>query len=633
MYCLNPHCPQPSNPESNRFCQTCGTRLLLGDRYRAYQPLGTSGETLLGLDTHQLTDPRCIIKRLPAHHPEVLHQEIAQLATVSHHPQIPTLYAYFDRPPSTFLIQQFIEGQSLLQLLANQGTFHESQIIDLLRSLLPLLHHLHTHQLIHRNIQPSNLIVPPTPNLRPGFNSPLTPKSASICVPHPPTLVGFTATKLATPAALAAPGTVIGSAEYTAPEQLIGQATFTSDLYSLGVTCIHLLTGLRPFDLFDSNHGIWRWRSVAGVVSDRLANILDRMMATDLSDRYPSALAVLEDMGLTKEAQAAKTPKVQAHPKPKIDCEWVCRATLDAGAEVTAIAPFQNNHWLLTGDSAGQIKFWDLTQRKVLHTFAGHTRAITAMTILGDEGSGNSSDFDYILSSSRDCTIKIWQFQNAQLVRTLTGHTGDITGMLLLPASSSADRPTRLLSISEDKTLRLWNWQTGETLQRFTAHRAPLEAIALHPQFPLLATGDTSGSIYILHTTTWELLRTLPNHAARIGAIAFIPDVPTLVSSSWDMALQISNANTGERYVSLPGHQLPVTCIASSRDGGLLATGSHDTTIKLWDTVTGTLLQTLSGHTTAVEAIAFLPSPNPNEYHLVSASRDHTLRHWTTHQP
>jgi WD40 repeat protein len=99
------------------------------------------------------------------------------------------------------------------------------------------------------------------------------------------------------------------------------------------------------------------------------------------------------------------------------------------------------------------------------------------------------------------------------------------------------------------------------------------------------------------------------------------------------MALQISNASTGEPYLSLPSHSLPVTCVAFSADGIRLATGSHDTTIKLWDTATGALLQTLSGHTAAVEAIAFLPSPNPNEYHLVSASRDHTLRHWSAHHP
>jgi serine/threonine protein kinase len=57
--------------------------------------------------------------------------------------------------------------------------------------------------------------------------------------------------KFATGTALLKTGTTIGSPEYVAPEQARGKAVFASNLYSLGVTCVHMLTQLSPFDLFD----------------------------------------------------------------------------------------------------------------------------------------------------------------------------------------------------------------------------------------------------------------------------------------------------------------------------------------------------------------------------------------------
>lgn len=77
---------------------------------------------------------------------------------------------------------------------------------------------------------------------------------------------------------------------YTAPEQLMGKAVFASDLYSLGVTCIHLLTDVPPFDLFDSAEGNWVWRDYLKTpVSDQLGSILDKMLHGATRHRYHSS--------------------------------------------------------------------------------------------------------------------------------------------------------------------------------------------------------------------------------------------------------------------------------------------------------------------------------------------------------
>jgi serine/threonine protein kinase len=75
-------------------------------------------------------------------------------------------------------------------------------------------------------------------------------------------------------------GTIIGTAEYCAPEQAMGKAKFASDLYSLGVTCLHLLTQMSPFDLYDSDEMEWAWRDFlnGNAVSDELGQILDHLI-------------------------------------------------------------------------------------------------------------------------------------------------------------------------------------------------------------------------------------------------------------------------------------------------------------------------------------------------------------------
>ena len=110
-------------------------------------------------------------------------------------------------------------------------------------------------------------------------------------------LVDFGASKAATGTSLARTGTAIGSAGYIAPEQSLGRAVFASDLYSLGVTCIHLLTQRHPFDLFDVSEGVWVWRdALKSPVSDALGRILDRMLESPINRRYQSAAEVLQDL-------------------------------------------------------------------------------------------------------------------------------------------------------------------------------------------------------------------------------------------------------------------------------------------------------------------------------------------------
>ena len=283
-FCPQPHCAQPVNQADANFCMGCGAELILGDRYRCLRLIGKGGfgRTFLAQDEYQANKPRCVIKQLypvdktvQAQSLELFHQESTRLAQLGGHPQIPSLYKQFRQKKFEYIAQEFIDGDNLAQELAAKGrSFNGREIRSLLTDLLPVLTFIHRAEVIHRDIKPENII-------RRRIDG-------KLC------LVDFGAAKYATVTALAKTGTTIGSAEYVSPEQARGKAIFASDIYSLGVTCLHLLTNVSPFDLFDTINGEWIWRQYLhqNPVEDELGQILDRMSPNLLKDRYRTSAEI-----------------------------------------------------------------------------------------------------------------------------------------------------------------------------------------------------------------------------------------------------------------------------------------------------------------------------------------------------
>ncbi|RCJ18026.1 serine/threonine protein kinase [Nostoc minutum NIES-26] len=303
-YCLNPRCPKPENPNDVRFCLSCGSKLLLKERYRAIKPIGQGGfgRTFLAVDEDKPSKPRCVIKQFYPQAQgtntvqkavELFNQEAVQLDELGKHPQIPELLAYFTQDDRQYLVQEFIDGENLAQALAHNGAFSETQIWQLLNDLLSVLQFCHARQIIHRDIKPENII--------------LRESDRKLV------LVDFGASKSATSTALNRTGTSIGSPEYVAPEQIRGRAIFASDIYSLGVTCINLLTQRSPFDSYDINNDTWIWQQYLQTpISNQLSRILNKMLESIPMRRYQTVDEILKD--LNQHSQVAATLAIAAKP-------------------------------------------------------------------------------------------------------------------------------------------------------------------------------------------------------------------------------------------------------------------------------------------------------------------------------
>ena len=288
-YCINPKCEIPQNSSTAKVCLNCGSNLLLRQRYRPIQTLGKGGfgKTFLAVDEDIPSQPRCAVKQFQFYDrdPEIFnkavelfHQEAVRLDELGNHPQIPNLLACFEQETQIYLVQEFIDGPTLKQEL-DEGVYNENQILQLLQDLLPVLQFIHDHRVIHRDIKPENII------RRQSDKKPV--------------LIDFGIAKVLTDTALLRPATLIGSQDYLAPEQMRGKVFPASDLYSLGVTCIRLMTQVPPLDMYDCNTERWWWREFlpkGTIISSELGEILDKLLQNNLNQRYCFAIEVLQDI-------------------------------------------------------------------------------------------------------------------------------------------------------------------------------------------------------------------------------------------------------------------------------------------------------------------------------------------------
>ncbi len=287
-YCLNPACGNPHNPQHTSVCHSCNATLMLKNRYWAIQPLsqGGFGRTFLAVDEDLPLKPQCVIKQLHLQDEnmaarnkavQLFKQEALRLQALGEHPQIPRLLAYCEQDQQLYLIQELIAGKSLIEESWQENGEQEHKIWELLTEILPVLQYIHEREVIHRDIKPDNI-------MRRSIDGKLV-------------LIDFGIARLLTKTALLGGATVVGTPEYMAPEQTRGKVLPASDLYSLGVTCLRMLTGVSTMDMFDIFEERWLWREhlPEGVeVSAKLGKILDRLLHPSPRQRYRSAKEALK---------------------------------------------------------------------------------------------------------------------------------------------------------------------------------------------------------------------------------------------------------------------------------------------------------------------------------------------------
>ncbi len=306
IYCTNPNCRHPENQvpdeylnlrnHQQRYCSRCGMTLILKTRYLPLEQIGWGGfgKTFRAWDAN--LQQQCVVKQLQPRNtsgkpfsPSELElikksfEEEARALRDIKHEQIPQLHDYFELPAPNesqeefrkelfYLVQEYVQGETLDKELNQKGRFSEAEVLEDLGQLLNILKYIHEkRQVIHRDIKLSNIIRHENGTLY---------------------LIDFGAVKRKLEGKTPVEQSMaIGTPIFAPPEQLAGgKISPCSDLYSLAATCVCLLTGRNVNELWNQNR--WIWREYVSV-NDNLADILDRMLSYQAEHRYESAESVI----------------------------------------------------------------------------------------------------------------------------------------------------------------------------------------------------------------------------------------------------------------------------------------------------------------------------------------------------
>ncbi|MBW4447980.1 MAG: tetratricopeptide repeat protein [Spirirestis rafaelensis WJT71-NPBG6] len=260
-------------------------------RYQIIRHLGGGGfgETFVACDTQLPGLPQCVVKKLKPQSNDPVSLQTARrlfdteaqvLYKLGTHDRIPQLLAYFEEKEEFYLVQEFIEGHDLSQQLTSEKNFTQAEVISLLQEILEILEFVHRQKVIHRDVNPRNI-------LRRKVDNKLI-------------LIDFGAVKEITtqvinPQLKTKSTVAIGTPGYTPGEQAQGNPKYSSDIYAVGIIAIQALTGLSPNQIekdAETNEIIWE-NHTQGISPD-LAQVLDKMVRYDFRQRYASATLALQ---------------------------------------------------------------------------------------------------------------------------------------------------------------------------------------------------------------------------------------------------------------------------------------------------------------------------------------------------
>jgi serine/threonine protein kinase len=279
------------------------TESLLHNRYQLLEPIGHGGmcQVYLAEDLQNPEQPHCVVKTLRPALPDsnqittaktLFQRGAVALEKLGTHPQIPRLLDFFEENGVFYTVEELIQGHSLGAELQIGQRWSETEVVEFLQEILPVLDFVHSQNVIHRDIKPDNI-------LRRDEDRKLV-------------LIDFGAVRQINPQQTTIGpgrfGTVVGTFGYMPTEQGHGNPRPNSDIYALGIVCIQALTGLLPSQLLqDPETGEIRWQNYVPVSTD-LGNILTKMVRYHFKDRHQSAAEVLRSLKTLERKRESMEP-------------------------------------------------------------------------------------------------------------------------------------------------------------------------------------------------------------------------------------------------------------------------------------------------------------------------------------
>ncbi|NJN67438.1 MAG: protein kinase, partial [Chloroflexaceae bacterium] len=608
---------------------------------------GPIEESYEAIDTYTRT-PVVVRRILPVEAPdqqeaqrlrESFEREGPVLASL-YHTGLPKVTDHFANAAGYFLVMDDAGGEPVAARLARRGeACSVGEVLEWAEQLLSILEYLHQHipTVTHRNISPTTMMVSPEGKVvLTDFG--MAPAPVSRIPPH--------------------------HLPYTPPEQFQGVSNDPrSDLYRLGATLYHLLTGTPPVSSLLRAIAIAQGQPdplcaidrVNPLVSPEISEVVMGTLSPGM-ERRPASVVTLRAMlhaarhpltarGIPGEGNGGVGEIRPQHPPTKRFAQlrfvgkgmprkvaWSPDGTLIAvassvgvclydastftriyeverteGIDSVAFSPDGKILAYVSGDHV--IKLLQLENNVLLQTLQGHTRGGISIAF--------SSDGRVLASGSADRTVNLWQVSDGTLVHTLRGHVADVTSVAFAPGGQT------LVSGSGDHTIKLWRVQDGVLLRTFEGHSADVTGVAFSPDGQTLVSGSGDVTVKLWRVEDGTLLLSIQEHTAWVTSVAFAPDGQTLASGAADGLVKVCRVQDGALVQTMQEDLGYVDSVAFAPNGQTLASVSNDM-VKLWRVNDGAMVYALQGYTWAVNSVAFAPDGHT----VASGSGDRTIKLW-----
>ena len=590
----------------------------------------------------------------------------ARLLFKLRHPNLPRVTDHFSLPDQgQYLVMDYVEGQDLDDLLDSSGRpLPPDQVLPWILQVCDALAYLHAQNppIIHRDIKPANIRI--------------TPQGQAV-------LVDFGIAKLFDPAQRTTTGARAVTLNYSPPEQFgMGATDARSDVYALGATLYHILTGQPPAPAVDLLAGVSPPARPAHqtnpLVPAHISQAIEVAMRPNRSERWASVAEL-------RAALAAAGPAIVQITPPAIAPAAGYVAPQSDAPPAAASQPASPTVLPEAGPAQVAVKArrrrglrWYLGMGVLLLVSACCT--LFGIGIIGSMLEGNApADVPTFrplpvegpfatrqatapaqataavtppgTTATRHATIPSQATRQDPAIASPAGAPDGFEPMpQALPTGGDPLTPANASQIAE---LALWGKGniTGLNLapgaQELVAagsigvfayaaqDLSPLgwqlsygwaNDAAVSPDGSLIAAGTWANIVQIFDARNGSELARLEDALDGVMSVAFSPDGKLLAGGSYDDNIYIWDLQDRQLVHTLKGHDAPVTDVIFSPDGSRLASASEDNQVRIWDVASGEKVTVLSGHTAPVMVLAF----SPDGALLASAGRDAAARLWDT---